>query len=102
MIIASNAIRWLEHLVLIILLIVVLALVAPFGKVSGANAVPAVSSEVVADAPGLSADMVSLLPDIATIYETAVTYPYEKARESITDPELLSFYDGYLKAAELS
>lgn len=102
MTIASDAIRWLEHLVLIILLIIVLALVAPFGKVTGASAAPATPADVVPDAADLSGDMVSLLPDIATIYETAVTYPYEKARESITDPELLSFYDGYLKAAGLS
>lgn len=99
---AANAVRWLEHLLLIILLIIVVALVAPFGKVSGAGAGPAVSSEVVTDATELSGEMVSLLPDIATIYRIAVTYPYQHAREDITDPELLAFYDGYLKAAGLA
>lgn len=86
---------------LIVLLLVLLSVITPFGRASGivASSTPSVSADVVElDASELSDGLVGLLPDIGQIYRTAVAYPLQKARGDITDPELLEFYDGYLQA----
>jgi hypothetical protein len=97
----ARVLRWTEHIVLIVLLLVVLSVIAPFGHLSTivASGAPSVSADVVeVDASELSDGLVGLLPDFGQIYRTAVAYPLQKARGDITDPELLEFYDGYLQA----
>jgi hypothetical protein len=98
---AGRILRWTEHVVVIVLLLVLLSMVAPFGRATGK--VASIASPVSADASvidesELADGLVDLLPDIGAIYRTAVAYPLQQARGDITDPELLEFYDGYLQA----
>lgn len=86
---------------LIVLLLVLLSLVAPFSKATGK--VASIASPVSADAStiddsGLADELIDLLPDIGAIYRSAVAYPLHHARGDIEDPDLLDFYDGYLEA----
>ena len=99
---AGRIFRWTEHIVLIVLLLVLLSIIAPFGsKATGkiASVTTPVSADAsIVDESGLADELVDLLPDVGAIYRTAVAYPLQKARGDITDPELLEFYDGYLQA----
>lgn len=99
MVLAGRIVRWLEHIVLIVLVIVLLSVVNPFGRSAGSIAHGATSDGTVCSIDsGLEDDLIGLLPDIGAIYRTAVAYPLQKARGDITDPDLLEFYDGYLDA----
>ncbi len=99
---ASVVIRWGEHVLLVILLIIVLGSVVPFSKVSGGAGNLMVSSEVTADGADVSEEVTNLLPDLALIYRTAVTYPLEKAGAEISDPSLRAFYLGFLETTGLA
>ncbi|TFH34541.1 MAG: hypothetical protein E4G93_05185 [Dehalococcoidia bacterium] len=97
--------RWIEHVVLIILLLVLLSAIAPSNRSMGSIAsVPqsAVLADSATDASSALADeLVGLLPDFDAFYRSALAYPFQQARTTITDPELLDFYDGYLAATGL-
>ncbi len=97
---SDGVMRWLEHILLIILLVIVIGSHVPFGRLfAGIQPVSASSETPVEEyADGLS----SLLPDIGAIYRTATTYPLHQVREEITSPNILAFYDGYLRAAGLA
>jgi len=94
--------RWIEHIVLIVLLLALLSASIPSGPSMGSVAsLPhsAVSADAVTISPStLANELVGLLPDFDAFYRTALTYPLQHARTTISDPELLDFYDGYLEA----
>jgi len=101
MALAGRIFRWIEHILLIVLLLVLISIAAPSGKATGriasiATPVSADPSEV--DESDLASELVGLLPDISAIYRSAVAYPLHHARGDIEDPDLLEFYDGYLEA----
>lgn len=97
---SETVIRWVEHILLVILLVIVLGSHVPFDRLFADIQPVSAYSEMAAeeDSEGLA----SLLPDIGAIYRTATTYPLHQVREEITSPNILAFYDGYLRAAGLA
>jgi hypothetical protein len=96
---AGRIVRWVEHLLLIVLVIVLLSIINPLGRSAAGVAHGATGDGSVCSIDsGLADDLAGLLPDVGAIYRTAVAYPLQKARGDITDPDLLEFYDGYLEA----
>ena len=97
----GRILRWTEHLVLIILLLLLLASAVPRSAPTGriASVPSTVNADMATVEPNeLSDGLVDLLPDIGAIYRNALAYPLIHARGDIQDPDLLEFYDGYLKA----
>jgi|GEM_PF-5868876 hypothetical protein len=95
--------RHIEHAVVAILLVVMLAFLLSFLLPAGAMLSAetgednSISANQTAEATSLAGKLSALLPDISKIYRKAVNYPLQKAEEDITDPDIREFYQGYLK-----
>jgi len=95
----AKVLRWVEHAVVVILLLVLVSFLLPLGALTSAEtgANNSTSGNQTAEAISLAGKISALLPDISTIYQKAVNYPLQKAEEDITDPDIREFYQGYLK-----
>ena len=49
-------------------------------------------TQLSASEPTAEGTLEALLPDIESIYQEALTLPFEQAGEEITDPKLAAFY----------
>lgn len=62
----------------------------------------ATSANQTVEAASFANELAGLLPDVGKICRKAVTYPLEKAEGDITDPDILEFYQGYLRETGLA